>query len=494
MITLETDIDMITQNMNQIAKGNLDIEITELETHHFEKLAKDMNRIGNSLDTYINEISRVLSHISVGDMSVELSDESHYQGDFIPIKNALHKIIHSLNQTFEDLQQLVVEIDSVCQNAVTSSNIIAENTNAQAEQIIKLNETMEHVTEQTIQNAENAALASQNTDEVKQEAENGSVYMQQMLNSIEEVNVSSNNILNIVQIISSIANQTNVLALNASIEAARAGESGKGFAVVADQVRKLAAQTSAAVKETSSLIHTSIHRAEESKAIADKTSSSFDSIFHSIDKTAQLNQQIASMSASQSDTIKETASMIGSISKAVGDNANYAQESSESSILLGRKAEHLSALLNQFHLKNSRKTNITNKTQEAEKAKATIQNLLNGLKNASNLESYMENSISSLDQIECIYILNANGIMTTKTIMHPNLHLEDNNSFQPAKKGSDCSEKKYFQKAKKGNGILYESYEYISSATGGLCKTYSCLFTGIDQKLYILCMDFICNI
>ena len=99
-------------------------------------------------------------------------------------------------------------------------------------------------------------------------ANEGTQVMEEMVISMDDINNSSRNILEIIKIIDNIANQTNLLALNAAIESARAGEAGKGFAVVAAEIRELANRSTGIVKEIESIIQMSLQDVQKGQAIA----------------------------------------------------------------------------------------------------------------------------------------------------------------------------------------------------------------------------------
>ena len=102
--------------------------------------------------------------------------------------------------------------------------------------------------------------------------------MEEMVISMDDINNSSRNILEIIKIIDNIANQTNLLALNAAIESARAGEAGKGFAVVAAEIRELANRSTGIVKEIESIIQMSLQDVQKGQAIAQTTAKALKTI------------------------------------------------------------------------------------------------------------------------------------------------------------------------------------------------------------------------
>nr|WP_307990931.1 methyl-accepting chemotaxis protein [uncultured Niameybacter sp.] len=109
-------------------------------------------------------------------------------------------------------------------------------------------------------------------------ANEGTQVMEEMVISMDDINNSSRNILEIIKIIDNIANQTNLLALNAAIESARAGEAGKGFAVVAAEIRELANRSTGIVKEIESIIQMSLQDVQKGQAIAQTTAKALKTI------------------------------------------------------------------------------------------------------------------------------------------------------------------------------------------------------------------------
>jgi len=480
----------------QMLSGNLDIKI---ETDHFiflKDLAEDINQINNTFNTYINEISHILSHLSAGNMAVAFSEDVLYQGDFSPIKNALYKIKHSLNSSFKEIHKLSMEIDAMSNQVENSSSFLATTTTEQAALISDLTSTIYDITDKTVYNATNATAAAKAIETIAQETEIGRNYMNLMLSSVDKVKASIHDISHIIELINEIAEQTRLLALNATIEAARAGEAGQGFSVIASEISKLAQKSGEAVKQTTQLINNGIAATDESAKITKKTVESFKTIHDSIEGVAGLCKKIEELSNVQAENLKETSAIITNISEGVQNSAACAQENSAGAINLSNISAHLKKVLQRFRLMGQENVSVTDKTMEEKLIRELTDKLVTKLFHATTtlaINAILETEIQNHQDVECLYVINGEGKQLSHTIMNPKIMVEQDENFKPALPGEDYSAKKYFRQAMKNKQELCTSLEYISKATGNLCKTISYAYQGIDKKWYVICIDLLCK-
>jgi methyl-accepting chemotaxis protein len=166
-----------------------------------------------------------------------------------------------------DFEVIKGETDNILDSVSQQNQTIASVTSA----VEELSASVEEIKSNT-DNAEKLSKVA------AEEAEKGGRYLQETMNSIKEMANNSSQVMNIIELISSIAEQTNLLALNAAIEAARAGEHGKGFAVVADEVRKLSDKSAEAASEITNLIKASVASTEKADEIAVNTNEVFQNL------------------------------------------------------------------------------------------------------------------------------------------------------------------------------------------------------------------------
>ncbi len=146
---------------------------------------------------------------------------------------------------------------------------------------------------------------------------------------VDSINDMSMKIEKIIGEIDSIAQQTNMLSLNASIEAARAGDMGRGFAVVARQVGALATRSAQAARETTELIMNSISAVEDGRAITEQTVEAFDIVVENIEQTDHNIAEITNMVRQNVDIVAHAVSQIERISSVVEDNVRISQDTKQ---------------------------------------------------------------------------------------------------------------------------------------------------------------------
>jgi methyl-accepting chemotaxis protein len=339
-----------SQVLNELAQGNLSTAMTGSYMGQNGQIKEDMNKTITFLKEYVQEISETLEKVSNGDFNQEITAD--YRGDFVNIKYAINNITAHLSEILTEIGNSANQVEAGSRQISDGGQALAQGTTEQASAIQQLSASIEEVAEETKKNAQNANAANERTLEVRATAEAGNKQMGDMVNAMEEINESSQNISKIIKVIDDIAFQTNILALNAAVEAARAGQHGKGFAVVAEEVRSLAARSAEAARETTGMIEGSIVKVEAGTQIANDTADSLDGILKSVAKVTDLVSNIAMASNDQATSIAQITQGIEQVSQVVQTNSATAEESAAASEELSGQAELLKQMVAEFKLKS----------------------------------------------------------------------------------------------------------------------------------------------
>lgn len=301
--------------------------------------AQKMNQTKHDLNSYINDISNVLSHMADGDFtqvnSIEyIGDFTTISKDFNTIRTTLGSIIESINRAAEDVSVGVAQISD-------GSQMLADGTITQATAIDELSTTINGISDRINNSAENAANADLLSKQTAEKISEQDTEIGKMLAAMEDIKDKSNQISGIIKTIEDIAFQTNILALNAAIEAARAGVAGKGFAVVADEVRNLAAKSAEAASSTTYLISATIDSINNGSDIALQTAQTMKEVMEISGKTNELISEITIGAAEQAESVKQVTQGIEQISGVVQQNSATAEESAASCEELSGQAQVL---------------------------------------------------------------------------------------------------------------------------------------------------------
>ncbi|NTV14031.1 MAG: methyl-accepting chemotaxis protein [Desulfobulbaceae bacterium] len=282
--------------------------------------------------------------IAAGDLTgkIEVSSPQDTLGQ------ALQTMQQGLSVTITQTKLAGNEIANGALQIADSSQSLAQGASEQASSLEEISSAMTQMSSQTKMTADNAHKAQELSHAASAAAEEGNRQMQQMVEAMEEIQVASQSVANVIKVIEEIAFQTNMLALNAAVEAAHAGQHGKGFAVVAEEVRNLAARSAKAAKETADLIAGSVSKTENGAKIADLTAASLAEITNRVAQTSDLVKGIAEAAREQSQGIDQVSQGLHQIDQVTQQNSANAEEGAAASEQLSGQASHLNQLMQAF--------------------------------------------------------------------------------------------------------------------------------------------------
>ncbi|EJN22391.1 methyl-accepting chemotaxis protein [Pseudomonas sp. GM78] len=324
----------------------------------------------------LRTVIKVAQQIAAGDLSAKV--EVTRRDEIGQLMQAMQQMGAGLSQIVSGLQAGIEQLATSAQSlsAVTEqTNLEVSSQKEETEQVATAMNQMTATVHDVARNAEEAALAAQTADgkveSGQQVVRQSMVRIEQLADSatsasssIESLSAEIQNIGTVLGVIKSVAEQTNLLALNAAIEAARAGEQGRGFAVVADEVRALAKRTQQSTEEIERLVsalrsaaQASVQQIQSSGelvklAVSDalQTESALGSIAAAVSLIQQMNQQIAAAAEEQSSVAEEINRSVTSIRASADQSSLAMQGNAASSIELAQLGVELKGMVGHFRL------------------------------------------------------------------------------------------------------------------------------------------------
>ncbi|WP_192456317.1 methyl-accepting chemotaxis protein [Musicola keenii] len=345
LVTEET-----TSTQQDIADAEWQIAITSIITLLLGVLVAWY--ISRQITHPLNQTVNIAERIATGDLTVTV--ETQRRDELGMLLGAMAKMKANLHSMIDDIRMGVTQITTAASEIVTGNNDLAARTEAQAAAVEETAASMEQLTATVKQNADNAHHANKLVLDATQTAQSGGKLVENVVQTMSEIEGSSKRIAEITSVINGIAFQTNILALNAAVEAARAGEQGRGFAVVANEVRNLAQRSSQAAKEIEGLISTSVEQVSHGAQLVHKAGKTMNDIVSAVTHVHDIMGEITMASDEQSRGIAQVNQAIVGMDSSTQQNAALVQESSAAANSLEDQAVLLSNAVSVFRLSSAR--------------------------------------------------------------------------------------------------------------------------------------------
>ncbi len=306
--------------------------------------------VGDKIVRGINEITDFTKEIAEGDFGITVDVQGN--PEFKQLSSSINKMVENICRNMDENEKLLgrqkedmennqvmirnvkdacTDLNNVSGETLESADSIHNGTGEQEKAVGDLKQIMDRLTQELNDSMEVSANVKEETDETTDRILQTQSQMEALKDSMQKTSDMTVAIERIIDKIDSIAQQTNMLSLNASVEAARAGEMGKGFAVVATQVRELAVGCAQAAKETNELITNTIKAVENGKEITDQTAEDFGVVVQNMEAASHNVEKITDMVRGNVGVVANAVDQIEKIADVVERNVEISEDTKQAS-------------------------------------------------------------------------------------------------------------------------------------------------------------------
>lgn len=345
--TITSPIKQCLNRLKLLSEGDLTTVLPNSSGNdESAELVNTLNKTIQILSKIITEITTFVTQIDHGDFTQTIS--SDYNGDFHTLADSLSSITQTMRNTLLQINHHSNILMTNINQLDLGTQMLSDGTTNQASAIEELSATLTDISQRVSDNASNSKQSDEKMEAIQEMITYSNNNLKILVDSMHTIETNAEEINGISKSIQNIANETNLLSMNASIEAARAGEAGKGFAVLAGKIRLLAEECTQAAQNTSDLIEkTHIHISESMEAL-NTTVQSIHSVSEQTETASTYIHDITKASNEQAEAIHQIASAVNQISDVTQSNSANAAQSAATSNAMKQQMQTLNELLKHY--------------------------------------------------------------------------------------------------------------------------------------------------